>query len=219
MIAKHYTKVFVFKIAISIIAVALIFFGYIKQDTKNNASTIIFVVDMQNSMGTKDIKDDWEQAHTRQQTAMAYIDYVVQHIETGTKVGIIRVWYYPDYIVPPTSDLSFVAHTIQSLISSPLSPDIYYETGDISLQIYYNYLPNATYIVISDKSTTVSQVKKYISQSIAIGIAIASWWDKGDISINQREDIQEQPQPAMTVQSPYLWWIFICITILWLAVL
>lgn len=219
MIAKNYSKIFLLKIVISIIAVALIFFWYTQYNTQNNQPTIVFIIDMQKSMGTKDIKDNGEQVHTRQQTAMTYVDYIVQHLKTGTKVGVIRLWYYPDYIIPPTSDLSFIEYTVQSLIASPLSPDIYYETGGISLKTYYNYIPDATYIVLSDKSTTISQIKKYIPQSIAIGIAIASWWDKGDISINQREDIQEQPQPAMTVQSPYLWWIFICITILWLAVL
>lgn len=91
MIAKNYSKIFLLKIVISIIAVALIFFWYTQYNTQNNQPTIVFIIDMQKSMGTKDIKDNGEQVHTRQQTAMTYVDYIVQHLKTATKVGVIRL--------------------------------------------------------------------------------------------------------------------------------
>jgi len=211
MLTKHYHKIFVAKIVIGILA-SIWFLLYYSMGQQQDISAIVFVIDMQESMGAKDIQDSIWLPYTRQETAIKYISHVVQTIDTGMDIGIIRLGYYPDYIVPLTRDRETLGTYITSLADAPLSPTIVYQTGDISLEKYYNIAPTAKYILLTDKQSTYDAVKNMMSWIDAILI---------DPTSNQA-DIQEREDAMQTVsyrQWWYLWWIFVLITIVWLVLL
>jgi len=77
-------------------------------------------------------------------------------------IGIIRLGYYPDYIVPLTRDREILISYVTSLASAPLSPSLVYQTGDISLKNYYTIAPTAKYILLTDKKSTSDAVKNFL---------------------------------------------------------
>jgi hypothetical protein len=104
-------------------------------------------------------------------------------------IGIIRLGYYPDYIVPLTRDRTVITSYITSLASAPLSPVLVYQTGDISLEDYYAMAPTAKYILLTDKQSTITAVQNYIPTIESILID----------STNSRADIQQRDDTVQTV--------------------
>jgi len=211
MLAKHYRVVFFAKILIGVIA-SLWFLYYYIVLRKDPFAAVVFVVDMQESMATQDISDSFWLTHTRQEAAVQYISQSIQSIDTGTDIGVIRLGYYPDYIVPLTRDRTILNSYVTSLASAPTSPSLVYQTGDISLENYYNIAPSAHYVLLTDKQSTIDAVRAFIAtvQSVRID-AIDS-----KATIHQREDTM---QTVSYRQWWYLWWIFVLITIVWLVLL
>jgi hypothetical protein len=211
MLAKYYRSIFIAKIAIGVIA-SIWFLWYYSTIQVDTTPAIIFVVDMQESMAKQDVADGIWLIYTRQQAAVQHIYHVVQSIHTGMDIGIIRLGYYPDYIVPLTRDRAVIDAYITSLASAPLSPVLLYQTGDVSLKDYYTIAPTAKYILLTDKQSTIDTVQNYIPTIDSILID----------PTNSRADIQQRDDTVQTVsyrQWWYLWWIFVLITIVWLVLL
>lgn len=211
MLAKHYRSIFLVKILIGVLS-SLWFLYYYIIVRKAPLDAIVFVIDMQESMATQDVVDRSWLSHTRQEAAIQYISQAIQSIDTGTDIGVIRLGYYPDYIVPLTRDRAMLGSYVTSLASAPTSPTLVYQTGDISLEKYYNIAPTAHYILLTDKQSTIDAVRSFIPtlQSVLIDTT------NSKATINQREDTM---QTVSYRQSWYLWWIFVLITIVWLVLL
>lgn len=211
MLAKYYRSVFIAKIGIGVLA-SVWFLLYYSFGYKQTIPAVVFVVDMQESMGTQDIDDGVWLLYTRQQVAIEYISYAVQFIHTGMDIGVIRLGYYPDYIVPLTRDRETLASYITSLAQAPLSPTLVYQTGDISLKQYYAMAPTAKYVLVTDKQSTIDAVKYLLPWLQSVLIDPSS----RHASIQQRDDAM---QTVSYRQWWYLWWIFVLITIVWLVLL
>jgi len=211
MLSKRYHIVFVVKILIGILASVWFLYYYVVLH-KDPATSIVFIIDMQESMQTNDVFDGSWLSHTRQEAATQYVSQAIQSIGTGTDIGIIRLGYYPDYIVPLTRDRTALTTYITSLIIAPTSPTLVYETGDISLENYYNTVPNAQYVLLTDKESTITAVRSYMPTVQPILIDAAS----NKAAIHQWEDTM---QTVSYRQSSHLWWIFVLIMIVWLVLL
>lgn len=141
---------------------------------------------MQESMHTQDIADG-KLSYTRQQAAVQYIYHAIQSIDTGMDIGIVRLGYYPDYIVPLTRDRETIDSYVTSLANAPLSPTLVYQTGDISLKNYYTIAPTAKYILLTDKQSTIVSVQESMPKIQSILI------DHTDsrASIQERDDVKQ----------------------------
>ncbi len=159
---------------------------YYSAADKESTPAVIFVVDMQESMDTQDIADGGL-FYTRQQAAIKYIAQSIRSIDTGMDIGVIRLGYYPDYIIPLTRDREMLDSYIESLASAPLSPTLVYKTGSISLESYYNMAPAATYILLTDKQSTADSVQVWIPTIQAILIDTANT----RAAIQQRNDTEQ----------------------------
>lgn len=211
MFAKYYRSIFIAKIAIGLFA-SVWFLLYYSTIQISATTAVIFIVDMQESMAKQDIADSVWLIYTRQQAAIEYIHNAVQFISTGIDIGIIRLGYYPDYIVPLTRDRAVVNSYITSLGNAPLSPILVYQTEDVSLQDYYTITPTAKYILLTDKQSTIAAVQELVPNIVSVYI------DPAD----HHADIQQREDAVQTVsyrQWWYLWWIFVLITIVWLILL
>lgn len=211
MLVKRYRVLFFAKIFIGAIA-SLWFLYYYIVLRKDPLAAVVFVIDMQESMATQDVFDASWVSHTRQEAAVQYISQSIQSISTGTDIGVIRLGYYPDYIVPLTRDFEVLSSYIASLANSPTSPTLVYQTGDISLEQYYSIAPNAHYVLLTDKQSTIDAVRVFMPtvQSVLIDAT------NSKATIHQREDTM---QTVSYRQWWYLWWIFVLITIVWLILL
>lgn len=211
MLVKYYGSVFIAKIIVGVLA-SIWFLRYWILNQREVVPMVVFVVDMQESMATQDVFDHIWLAYTRQQTAIEYISQAIKSIATGTNVGIVRLGYYPDYIVPLTRDRKILAAYVTSLSNAPLSPILIYETWWISLEDYYAIAPDAKYILLTDKQSTITSVDELMPTVQNVFIDPTS----NRATIKQREDTM---QTFSYRQWWHLWWIFVLITIVWLVLL
>jgi hypothetical protein len=173
---------------------------------QKQADVVIFIIDMQQSMGQQDILDRAGLRRTRQQAAMQYIFSAVQRYDG--LVGMIRLGYYPDYILPPTYDSGHVIQYIKSLAVSPLASEIVYSRSWVALADYIAIVPDAHYILLTDKITTQQVLSAMIPwlQTVIIGKDIRNWEDSERNSILHKK-------------NTHLWWILWGIIVLWLFIL
>lgn len=218
MVSLSYRKIFLLKVVIWIVAILSFVWTYLSIDMSSKWQWVIFLVDMQDSMQTQDIDKDFWPLTTRQQVASQYIYDWIQQMQTGMVVGIVRLWYYPDYIVPPTTDRQMLETYIQSLASSPVSDVIIYETWDISLGDYMHTDKWYTYVLITDKQTTIQDIEQYARWLYTVFVWKNSSSPDIDELIQTRDDIQPDIS-SWWEQSSYLQWIFVIITLVWYILL
>jgi hypothetical protein len=196
---------FFIKIILGILCILLWLFYYNTIQKQNNIT--IFIIDMQESMGQQDIVDRAGLSRTRQQAAMQYIFSAIQGYDG--LVAMIRLWYYPDYILPPTHDSGHVIQYIKSLVVAPLASEIVYSRSWVALADYVAMVPGAHYILLTDKTATQQAVSVMVPwlQTVIIGKDIRNWED-----VDYNRNIIHQ-------KNAYLWWIFAGIILVWLLLL
>ncbi len=183
---------------------SMIFVYYTRQ--QDDISALVFIIDMEQSMGEKDIRDSVGLSYTRQQAAAQYIFYKVEQYDG--LVGMIRLGYYPDYILPATEDRIHIAQYAKSLAIAPLSTQIVYEAPWLSLHDII-LLSWVQYVLLTDKQTTKQAVKRRNPsiQTVMIGQDIKTW-----------EDVKDHSNITNT-KTRHLWWILTGIIVLWLLLL
>jgi Mg-chelatase subunit ChlD len=201
-----YKKIFFAKILWWVLLIILGIVAY-RMMIEPSGQILVFVVDMHESMATQDISDRVWIVRTRQQAASQYMFHAAQ--DATMPVAIIRLWYYPDYILPPTQDREYINQYISSLAVSPLANTIVYTSWSASLEKYIKQLPSAQYVLITDKESTAQSVAKLIPslQVVMIGE-----------DIQQREDTYQQ-QWWVKKNKSYFSWIFVGIILLWIMLL
>jgi len=203
MLASRYKHLFFIKIILGIIGIMLVIFAIVQKNQVNNPM-VVFIIDMHESMDNQDIDDGTGLSRTRKQAALQYVYQTVDNLDDDVvAIGMIRLGYYPDYILPPTHDRDHIASYITSLSTWPSADTIVYQTGDISLADYYSYNPQAKYVLLSDKESTISETKQYIPwlTIIRIGNSITN------ADIASRDDL-DAVKAITYYQSWYLSWIF-----------
>ena len=202
MLSSRYKHVFFIKIILGIIGIMFVMFAIV-QKNQVNSPMVVFVIDMHESMDTQDVSDTIWLSRSRKQAALQYVYETVEDFDDDVAVGMIRLGYYPDYILPPTHDRDHIASYATSLSAGPSADVISYQTGDISLSDYYSYNPQAKYILISDKESTINNSKQHIPglKTVRIGNGIAN------ADIRSRDDLN-QVKTIGYHQSSYLSWIF-----------
>lgn len=211
----NYKVLFLSKIIIWCVAIgAILWYAQIPQ--KDVGGSVIFLVDAQESMNTKDIKKYGELPHTRQAAVSKYILDVIQNIDMQIPVWVVRLGLYPDYIVPPTTDRDMLTTYITSLAASPLSSEIVYETWDV---FFGDYISDKNYyILVSDKESTVRDVQSYSNNIYTVFASPEEPDIKVDTTIFDQNNMQDSTFPFYK-QSSYLPWIFVLITVVWYMLL
>jgi len=182
----------------------------------NNYDTVIFIVDMQNSMWEKDMMDKSGLTYTRQSIASEYIHNWVNH-NSWYKVWIVLLADKLNYLVPASYDVDAVKNYIWYMANLPLNDNLYYVVWNLDLSDFYNYDKDAYYVVVSDKKSTFDDVKKYLTYNYSVSVWNYCYGWLYTVCLQSFDDMDKMFK--LNNKSFDFLWIFVVIILLWFWVL